>query len=57
MAASLSERLPQHKFIELTYQGHGDAPLPLLFVVSAVAELAESDCVLLRMTDDGPDFR
>jgi hypothetical protein len=47
VAAALRERLPQHKFVESTDLGHGDAPLAVVFVVSAAAHLTGSDCALL----------
>ena len=47
VAAALRERLPQHKFVESTDLGPGDAPLAVVFVVSAAAHLTGSDCALL----------
>lgn len=47
VVAALRERLPQHKFVESTDLGPGDAPIAVVFVVSAAAQLTESDCVLL----------
>ena len=47
VVAALRERLPQHKFVESTDLGHGDAPLAVVFVVSAAAHLTGSDCALL----------
>jgi hypothetical protein len=47
VAAALRERLPQHKFVESTDLGPGDAPIAVVFVVSAAAQLTESDCALL----------
>ncbi|HWF26864.1 MAG TPA: hypothetical protein VG327_00535 [Mycobacterium sp.] len=47
VVAALRERLPQHKFVESTDLGSGDAPIAVVFVVSAAAQLTESDCVLL----------
>ncbi len=44
---ALRERLPQHKFVESTELESGDAPLAVVFVVSAAAKLTESDCVFL----------
>jgi len=44
---ALSERLPQHKFVESPDLGPGDAPVAVVFVVSAAAPLTESDCLLL----------
>ena len=45
--AALSERLPEHTFIEPTDLPAGEAPTAVLFVVSAAAALTESDCTLL----------
>ncbi len=47
VAAALRERLPQHKFIEPADLGPGDAPMAVVFVVSAAAHLTGSDCALL----------
>src|SRR5205807_9943812 len=47
VVAALRDRLPQHKFVESTDLGPGDAPIAVVFVVSAAAPLTESDCVLL----------
>ena len=47
VVTALRERLPQHKFVESTDLGPGDAPLAAVFVVSAAAQLTESDCALL----------
>ncbi|MCV7225685.1 hypothetical protein [Mycolicibacterium komossense] len=45
--AALRNRLPQNTFIESTGLCDGDAPMAVVFVVSAVAPLTESDCALL----------
>ncbi|WP_045843958.1 hypothetical protein ABFA25_02670 [Mycobacterium lepromatosis] len=47
--------MTQHEFVKLTDLGSGDAPLPLLFVVSAAAELTESDCALLDTAVDNTE--
>jgi hypothetical protein len=47
VVAALREKLPQHKFVESTDLGPGDAPMAVVFVVSAAAQLTESDCALL----------
>ncbi|MEB3980537.1 hypothetical protein OQ968_04580 [Mycobacterium sp. 663a-19] len=47
VVTALRERLPQHKFVESADLGPGDAPIAVVFVVSAAARLTESDCVLL----------
>ncbi|BBX64602.1 hypothetical protein MSAS_37760 [Mycobacterium saskatchewanense] len=55
VAAALRERLPQCKFVESTDLGPGDAPLAVVFVVSAVAPLAASDCALLDAAAENTD--
>ena len=55
VAAALRERLPQHKFVESTDLGHGDAPLAVVFVVSAAAHLTGSDCALLDAAAEHTD--
>lgn len=47
VAAALSERLPKHTFVESTELAPGEAPMAVVFVVSAAAELTDSDCALL----------
>jgi len=47
VVAALSERLPEHTFIESTDLAAGEAPTAVVFVVSAAAVLTESDCALL----------
>jgi hypothetical protein len=55
VVTALRERLPQHKFVESTDLGPGDAPIAVLFVVSAAAQLTESDCVLLDAAAEHTD--
>lgn len=52
---ALGERLPQDKFVESSDLGPGDAPLAVVFVVSAAAPLTESDCVLLDAAAEHTD--
>ncbi len=47
VVAALSERLPEHTFIEPAELAAGEAPTAVVFVVSAAAALTESDCALL----------
>ena len=47
VVAALSERLPEHRFIESTDLAAGEAPTAVVFVVSAAATLTASDCALL----------
>jgi hypothetical protein len=55
VVAALRDRLPQHKFAESTDLGPGDAPLAVVFVVSAAARLTESDCALLDAAAEHTD--
>ena len=55
VVAALRERLSQHKFVEATDLGPGDAPIAVVFVVSAAAQLTESDCALLDAAADNTD--
>ncbi len=55
VAAALRERLPQHKFVEPADLGPGDAPMAVVFVVSAAAHLTESDCALLDAAAENTD--
>jgi hypothetical protein len=47
LAAALRKRLPEDTFVESTDLRNGDAPAAVVFVVSAVAPLTESDCAVL----------
>ncbi|MGO9929410.1 MAG: hypothetical protein ACLPLP_25715 [Mycobacterium sp.] len=55
VVAALRERLPQHKFVESTDLGPGDAPVAVVFVVSAAAQLTGSDCALLDAAAEHTD--
>lgn len=55
VAAALRERLSQHKFVESTDLGPGEAPLAVVFVVSAAAHLTASDCALLDAAAEHTD--
>jgi len=54
-ATALRERLPQHKFVESVDLGPGDAPMAVVFVVSAAAHLTGSDCALLDAAAEHTD--
>jgi hypothetical protein len=47
IAAALRDRLPDTEFVEADDLRPGDAPLAVVFVVSAAGRLTESDCALL----------
>jgi hypothetical protein len=55
VVAALRERLPQHKFVESTDLAPGDAPMAVVFVVSAAAQLTESDCAQLDAAAEHTD--
>ena len=47
LIAALRGRLPEHEFVEADQVGAAEAPAAVVFVVSAVAPLTESDCALI----------
>lgn len=47
VVTALRERMPQHAFVEAGGLAPGEAPAAVVFVTSAIAPLAESDCVLV----------
>jgi hypothetical protein len=47
LIAALRERMPEHTFVEAEDLAPADAPAAVLFVVSGIAPLAESDCELI----------
>ncbi|GFG53172.1 hypothetical protein CQY20_11610 [Mycolicibacterium agri] len=47
LLAALRERLPEHRFVEADDLGPVEAPAAVVFVVSAVAPITESDCALI----------
>ncbi len=55
VATALGERLPEHKFVESTDLRPGEAPMAVVFVVSAAAHLTESDCALLDAAAEHTD--
>jgi hypothetical protein len=54
LVTALRDRLPQ-QFVETTELGPGEAPTAVIFVVSAAAELTESDCALLDAAGEHTD--
>ncbi|RUP04268.1 MAG: hypothetical protein EKK34_14920 [Mycobacterium sp.] len=55
VAAALRERVPQRTFVESGELGTGDAPLGVVFVVSASAPMTASDCMLLDAAAENTD--
>ena len=44
---ALRDRLPEHTFVEADELGPADAPAAVVFMVSAIAPMTESDCALI----------
>ena len=49
LIAALRERMPEHTFVEADDLGPGYAPAAVVFVVSAIAPVTESDCTLVDL--------
>ena len=49
LIAALRELMPEHTFVETDDLGPADAPAAVVFVVSAIAVLTESDCALVDL--------
>jgi hypothetical protein len=56
VAAALRERLPGHTFVESDDLAAGDAPAAVVFVVSAIAPLTESDCAAVDLASSHTDL-
>jgi hypothetical protein len=56
LVGALRERLPEHTFVEADELGPAHAPAAVVFVVSAIAPLTESDCVLVDLVGDYTDL-
>jgi hypothetical protein len=56
LIAALRDRLPDHEFVEAEEIGPSDAPAAVVFVVSAVAPIAESDCALIDLATQHTDL-
>ncbi|WNG93095.1 hypothetical protein [Mycobacterium sp. ITM-2016-00318] len=54
--AALRDRLPEHQFVEAEDVRAADAPAAVVFVVSAVAPIAESDCALVDLAAQHTDL-
>lgn len=56
VAAALRERMPEHTFVEADDLGQAEAPAAVVFVVSAVSPLTESDCELVDLVSRHTDL-
>ncbi|HET7666622.1 MAG TPA: hypothetical protein VFK56_11260, partial [Mycobacterium sp.] len=53
---ALRERMPERSFVEADELGPAQAPLAVVFVVSAIAPLTESDCALVDLAANYTDL-
>jgi hypothetical protein len=53
---ALRERMPERTFVEADELGPADAPAAVVFVVSAIAALTESDCALVDLAANYTDL-
>ena len=56
LIGALHDRLPEHEFVEVEDLGPADAPAAVVFVVSAVAPITESDCALIDVAAQNTDL-
>ncbi len=56
LIAALRDRLPEQQFVEADEITAADAPAAVVFVVSAVAPIAESDCALIDLAAQHTDL-
>ncbi|WP_234794086.1 hypothetical protein [Mycolicibacterium flavescens] len=56
LVAALRERMPEHTVVEADELAAGDAPAAVVFVVSAVTPLTESDCELVDLVSRHTDL-
>lgn len=56
LVAELRARLPAVRIVEADELPAGDAPAAVVFAVSAVSELTESDCALVELAADHTDL-
>ncbi|WP_102141439.1 hypothetical protein [Mycobacterium hubeiense] len=56
LIAALRERMPEHTFVESEELGPADAPAAVVFVLSAIAPVTESDCALVDLAANHTDL-
>ena len=56
LIAALRERLPEHTFVETDELSASDAPAAVVFAVSAIAPLTDSDCALIDVATNYTDL-
>ncbi len=56
LITALRDRLPEHTFVEADELGPAESPAVVVFVVSAIAPLTESDCALVDLAANYTDL-
>jgi hypothetical protein len=56
LITALRELMPDHTFVEAEELGPADAPTAVVFAVSAIAPLTESDCALIDLATNHTDL-
>lgn len=56
LVTALRESMPERTFVEADELGPADAPAAVVFVVSAIAPLTESDCALVDLVSNYTDL-
>ena len=56
LVAGLRDRLPEHTFVEADELAPAEAPAAVVFVVSAIAPVTESDCALVDLAANYTDL-
>jgi hypothetical protein len=56
LIAALRDRMPDHAFVEADEIGAAEAPAAVVFVVSAIVPMTESDCALIDLATHHTDL-
>ena len=56
LIAALRDRMPDHTFVEADEIGAAEAPAAVVFVVSAIVPITESDCALIDLATNNTDL-
>ena len=56
LIAALRDRMPEHTFVEADEIGAAEAPAAVVFVVSAIVPMTESDCALINLATNNTDL-
>jgi hypothetical protein len=56
LIAALRDRMPEHTFVEADELGPAEVPAAVVFVVSAIVPMTESDCALIDLAANHTDL-